>query len=102
MPRDGRGKDESDGEISLCANSLLPLVPPNQSQGLTDVEFPPVRKGTFSTLEEWKGKFPQSGTLLGVAGFAGLLSDWADFNPLSRAQGEDRGWVREKEGEWEK
>lgn len=25
-----------------------------------------------------------------VAGFAGLLTDWADYNPLSRTQGEER------------
>lgn len=28
---------------------------------------------------------------------AGLLSGQADFNPPSRAQGEERGWVREME-----
>lgn len=53
MPRDGRGKDEPYGEIFLSSNFLLLLVPSNQSQGLTDVAFPPATgKGTFSTLEE--------------------------------------------------
>lgn len=30
-----------------------------------------------------------------MAGFAGLWSNWADDDPLSRAQGEERGWVSE-------
>lgn len=61
------------------------------------MEFPPAGKGTFSALEEWKGKFPEWDPP-GGAGLAGLLSGQADFNPPSGAQGEERGWVREMGG----
>lgn len=100
MPRDGRGKDEPYGEIFLCSNFLLPLVPPSQSQGLTDVEFPPATgQGIFSTLEDGGRVSFLMWDPPGVAGFAGLRSDWPDYNPLSRAQGEERGWVRGLAGE---
>lgn len=74
MPRDGRRKDEPYGDIFLCSNFLLLLVPSNQSQSLTDVVFPPVTgKGTFSTLEE-RGRVsflmwdpPEGGWILWVA-----------------------------------
>lgn len=66
IPRDGRGKDESYGEIFLCSNFLLPLVPPDQSQGLTAMEFPPATgKGTLYSRRTWKGKFPDVGPSCG-------------------------------------
>lgn len=53
MPRTAEGRKSPMKNFFPCSNSLLPSVPPDQSQGLTDVEFPPATgKGTFSNLEE--------------------------------------------------